>query len=200
MTAKLAALDGGTSFHHFTFADPALAPFFDWLIPLRGLSDGDLDGVETLMVTCRCNPDLLADHADVLRRFLSDGKRLVVMGETEPQSWLPEIDFTPLETNFWWWLEPGAELGLTLDAPDHPMFRHLTLADATWHYHGKFAVPPGARSLVSCREGGAILYEDRVTWPGTLILTSLDPCYHHGSFFMPAASRFLNGFLRYLTA
>ncbi|MDF2725451.1 MAG: hypothetical protein K0Q59_5128, partial [Paenibacillus sp.] len=33
---------------------------------------------------------------------------------------------------------------------------------------------------------------------GTLLLTTLDPEYHFGSYFMPATERFLDGFLSWL--
>lgn len=197
---RIAVLDGGTSYHHFTFADPALTSGFDSRVALRGLSPDDLSGYGTVIVSCRANPDLLQAAAPALIGVLERGDRLVVMGETEPQTWLPGIAFTPLPTNFWWWLEPGADLGLVCRSDDHPLFAHIDLNAATWHVHGMFDVPNGARSLIDCAEGGSILYEDRVSWPGTLVATSLDPMYHHGSFFMPAASRFLTGFLAWVRA
>jgi hypothetical protein len=40
-----------------------------------------------------------------------------------------------------------------------------------------------------------ILYVDEVTTKGRMVVTSLDPFYHHGSHFMPATTRFLDGFL-----
>ena len=40
-----------------------------------------------------------------------------------------------------------------------------------------------------------ILYIDEVTMSGRMIVTSLDPFYHHASHFMPATARFLDGFL-----
>ena len=45
---------------------------------------------------------------------------------------------------------------------------------------------------------GSIFYEDTVSTSGRLLITSLDPMYHHGSHFMPATTRFLDGFLPYL--
>ena len=197
---RIAVLDGGTSYHHFTFTDPDLVGGFDGRVALRGLAPGDLAGFGTVIVSCRSNPDQLQAAAPALIGVLERGDRLIVMGETQPQTWLPGIAFTPLPTNFWWWLEDGADLGLVQRSPDHPLFDHIDLKAATWHYHGMFQVPEGAQSLIDCAEGGSILYEDRVTWPGTLIATSLDPIYHHGSFFMPAASRFLSGLLAWIRA
>ncbi|MHA7878975.1 MAG: hypothetical protein ACX931_04230 [Saccharospirillum sp.] len=198
-TNRIAALDGGTYYHHFTLTDPEIACYIDKTLYLRELRAGSLDDVETLLIPSRTNPDLLAAHSDLWLEFLERGGRLVVMGETEPQTWLPNIDFTPVPTNFWWWLDPEATLGLTLEKEDHPLFGFMTLDDATWHYHGYFGVPSGAQTLLGSPEGGAVLYEDTRQYPGTLLLTSLDPCYHHGSFFMPNATRFLTKFMRYLS-
>lgn len=194
----IALLDGGTYYHHFALNDPMVLDRVAGLVPLRGLEAADLEDFSTVVVSCRSNPDQLVAVAPALLTVLERGDRLVVMGETEPRRWLPHIQETPLPTNFWWWLEPGADLGLSVVAPDHPLFQHVDLATATWHYHGMFTVPDGATSLIDCTEGGSILYEDQVTWPGTLVVTSLDPIYHHGSFFMPTASRFLDGLIAWL--
>jgi hypothetical protein len=190
--------DGGASYHHFSLTDPEIAPFIARTPDLRALRPEDLAGADTVVVPCRANPEILRAKASLFLEVLTRGDRLVVLGETEPQTWLPGIAYTPLETNFWWWLEPGADSGLRLRAPDHGLFAEMALADATWHYHGQFIPPEGAQALVTCREGGAILYEDRVSWPGPLLVTSLDPMYHHGSFFMPATGRFLKGLMTWL--
>lgn len=53
----------------------------------------------------------------------------------------------------------------------------------------------GAEVLATDRDGLAALYADEVSTPGRLVVTSLDPIYHHGSHFMPATTRFLDRFL-----
>lgn len=46
-----------------------------------------------------------------------------------------------------------------------------------------------------------MLYADGHSWRGgRLVVTSLDPFYHHGSHFMPATTRFLDRFLPNLVA
>ena len=52
--------------------------------------------------------------------------------------------------------------------------------------------------LIADRDGKAIVYIDEVTTRGRMILTSLDPFFHHGHHFMPATTRFLDGFLAWL--
>lgn len=196
--ARIAALDGGTYYHDESLRGPRYARFFDRLIYLPELKNASLDGIDALIVTCRSNPDLLRPAADRLTDYLRGGGTLVAMGECEAHTWLP-LEWTPTPTNFWWWLEPGADPGLRVASPDHSLFQAMSLADATWHYHGHYRTPPGAASLIDCAEGGSILLDDRTNHgPGRLIATTLDPFYHHGSFFMPAATRFLDRFLPWL--
>jgi len=68
----------------------------------------------------------------------------------------------------------------------------------TWHYHGTFRPPPGAVTLISATAGGAALYIDQASTPGTLVVAALDPMSHYGSYFMPATERFLDAFLPWL--
>ncbi|CAB3845679.1 hypothetical protein LMG26846_01714 [Achromobacter insuavis] len=194
----IAALDAGTYYHHRTFRTPELAPYIDRVIYLPELDDAALEGCDALIVSCRINPELLVAQRARLARFLAAGKTLVAMGETGSHRWLDGVRWTDCEVNFWWWKTPGADPGLRLAAPDHSLFRYLTLADVTWHQHGTYAPPPGAVSLVDKVGAGSVLYEDRCSTAGRLIVTSLDPMYHHGSYFMPATSRFLRGFLPWL--
>lgn len=198
-TPRILALHTGSAYQLAGLERPPFDRFFDRLVHARDLRPDDLDDVDTLVVTCRTNAARLVPHRAAIARFLADGRTVVAMGETNPEAWLPvPVESAPARVNYWWWLTPGASLGLAVAAPGHPLFGHLTLADCTWHYHGTFAVPPGATVLLTEREGRAILYEDRVSTPGRLIVTSLDPFYHHGCNFMPATTRFLAGFLPWL--
>ncbi len=199
-TPVIAALDAGTYYHHRTFHTPELTPYLDRFIYLPELDDAALADCDALIVSCRTHPDLLVPHRARFARFLASGRTLVAMGETGSHRWLDGVHWTDCEVNFWWWKTPGADSGLRLAQPAHPLFSHLPLADATWHQHGTFTPPPGAVSLIDKAGAGSVLYEDRHSTAGRLIVTSLDPMYHHGSYFMPAASRFLRGFLPWLKA
>ena len=196
---KLAALDGGTYYHHHSLYGERFGGFFDRTIYTRELGDTDLLQFDTLIVSCRTDPSVLVPHREKFADFLASGRTLVAMGSTGPHQWLSGIVWEDTPTNFWWW-KVGETLGLQCAAPEHALFRHITLADATWHYHGFFTPPAGAVSLVDVAGAGSILYEDMATTPGRLIVTSLDPMYHHGSHFMPATTRFLDGFLPFLRA
>lgn len=197
-TPVIGMLDAGTYYHHRTLHTPALGCHIDRAIYVRDLDARSLADCDAFIVSCRSNPDLLIHLRGLFRDFLAAGKTLVAMGETGAHLWLDGLRWTPCEVNFWWWKEPGADSGLRVAAPTHALFHFLSLADATWHQHGTLTPPPGAQSLIDKAGAGSILYEDRHSTPGRLIVTTLDPMYHHGSHFMPAASRFLQGFLPWL--
>jgi hypothetical protein len=198
MTRRIAATDAGTSYHRFALNDPRWADLIDARLYLPELDRADLSRFDVLIVTCRSNPDLLQPQAPRLRRFLDEGRTLVAFAGTEPQRWLPNVCMRPVPVNYWWWLDRDADSGLRVAAPEHPLMRTMPLADMTWHHHARFQPPPGAVSLLDHETGGSIFYEDRTSTRGRMLVSSLDPFFHHGSYFMPATTRFLSRFLPWL--
>ena len=112
--ASLAAVDGGTYYHRRTLCEAPLASFFDAVIYVRDVAETDLEAHDIVFLPSRLNADLIAPFGDRLTAFMERGGTLVAMGETCPERWLEGIEATPLETDFWWWLEPGASLGVRL--------------------------------------------------------------------------------------
>lgn len=195
---KLIALDGGTGYHKATFDDPTIARHIDEVIYIRDFCDDDLVDAAGLIIPCRTTPEVVVPHTERILGFLKRGGMVVAMGDTGQNQWLPDVSLTPVETNFWWWLEPGADLGLEITDQSHDMFAEMGKSDVSWHLHGLFDVPEGAKSLVDYRDGRSVLYEDTQNYAGHLIVTSLDPMYHHGAYFMPATTRFLYGFIPWI--
>lgn len=200
---RLGAFYGGSSAHHRSLHEPKYARWLSRTIYLPELADTDLADLDGLIVPERLHRGLLGAARHQLLELLERGATVVLFGDlsiygAHPQSWLPGVAWEHRPTNFWWWLEPGADSGLVAAAPDHSLFGHLTLADATWHQHGVFRPPPGAETVIATTDGAAVLYVDRASTPGTLVVTSLDPLSHFGSYFMPATERFLDGFFPWL--
>lgn len=50
------------------------------------------------------------------------------------------------------------------------------------------------------KDGGSLMYVDKVSTNGTWIVTTLDPDFHFGSYFMPATEHFLMGFIPWLAS
>ncbi|WP_105424809.1 hypothetical protein [Neorhizobium tomejilense] len=195
---SILAIHPGAYYHIETLEAPRYAHHFDRLVRPEDLASVDLAEHAVVFIPCRTPADRLVPHAAQLRAYLDQGGTIVSTGETNWDVFLPGIAFTPQPTNWWWWLTPGADLGVRIAAPGHTLFNRLGQDDLTWHLHGWFDPPDGVDVLAVNGEGKPILYVDEVTTPGRMIITSLDPCFHHGSHFMPATTRFLDGFLPWM--
>lgn len=197
----IAAIDGGLYYHYQSVYKPPFDHYFEDVIYLRDVARTELCHFDVLFILCRTNPEYLLPLSEQFQEFMDFGSTLVVMGETFPNQWLPHIHFKPMQTNFWWWLEDEADLGVRISDSNHSIAKYITKEAATWHLHGTFSpLQSGQKSLIETNEGECLLFEDVETYsPGRLIATTLDPFYHHGSHFMPATTQFLDRFLRWLS-
>jgi len=189
---RLIALSCGTYYHLQSLEAPRYGGFFDAVLPPEQLDSAE---ATCIFVACRSPAHRLIAQAGALAHHLAAGGTVIAMGESRSDLWLPGVTFHGRPTNWWWWLEPGADLGVRITAPDHPLMQGIGPAAATWHLHGHFDVPDGADVLIEDAGGLPLFYVDEVTTRGRMVVTSLDPMYHHGSHFMPATTRFLDRFL-----
>lgn len=201
-TRTLGILHGGASYHLRTLADPRVGDRVDRVLYLPELITRALDELDVLLVCDRVHPDLLQRRADAVLDVARRGGTIVVLGEVHAERWIPGLRWEPRPTNFWWW-RTGEDPGIRPRNPEHSLWRSLQHRDVTWHFHGLLHPPRGATVLAAVeengRDSGSILYEDRVSTAGRIVVTTMDPTYHHGSNFMPAASRFLHGLLHWVT-
>jgi len=197
----LAAVYGGSAQHHRTLTEPKYAQHLTGgLIYLPELADTDLTVYRGLLIPERLHRGLLTRAADRISELLEAGGTVIAFSGGEPiPEFLPGVRWQHRPTNYWWWLEPDADVGVRLAAREHPLFQRLTLRDCTWHYHGVLQPPDGAQVLVELVTGEALLYIDQVNTAGTILVSTLDPISHYGSYFMPATERFLDGFLPWIT-
>lgn len=192
------AVHPGASYHIESFEGPRYAQYFDAFARPEDLGSVRLEDFNVVVIPCRTPADRIAPAAAQIRAYLDHGGTVIATGESDSHLWLPGIVFTPQPTNWWWWLTPGADLGVRIASPVHGLFRRLKERDVSWHLHGWFDTPEGAEVLAVNESGKPILYVDEITTPGRMLVTSLDPFYHHGSHFMPATTRFLDGFLPWM--
>jgi hypothetical protein len=198
----LAAVYGGSAQHHRALTRPEYARYLPGgLYYLPELADADLSECDGLLIPERLHRGQLMRAGDRILGLLADGGTVFAFGGGEPlPELLPGVRWEHRPTNFWWWLEPAADLGLHAPTSHHPLFDHLEIRDCTWHYHGVLDPPAGAQVLVALPAGEALLYVDEVSTPGTLVVATLDPLSHYGGHFMPATERFLDGFLPWAAA
>jgi hypothetical protein len=195
---KIAVIYSGNAPHYRTFHEPKYAQFIDQLIYHPDFADADLTPYDVLIVPSQLNKTMLLQNAEKIRNFADAGKTVVAFGP-QPWEWLPNQKWEERPTNFWWWLDQGADSGLRVQNEDHPFYNYFTLADCTWHQHGVFWPPEHVTTLVSTVDGGSVLYIDEKSTKGTWVITTLDPDYHYGSYFMPATERFLDNLFQWLS-
>lgn len=198
MANKIAAIDNGMSYHINALNDPEWADLIAARPYLPELADTDLTAFDIVIVTCRSRPDLLARHQGQFEDFLARGGWLIASGETRPDGWLSGVTFREATMNYWWWLEEGGESGVRLRAPQHPIAAAIPPPERIWHFHGVFEPPADAVSILETKDGGSILYDRFPPGGGRTTIMAVDPFFHHGSFFMPAATEFLRGFMPFL--
>lgn len=194
---NLLALYGGSSQHFRTLFEPKYNKYFD-VIYLLDFANVDLSLYDGLLIPSRTSKNVLSRFRENILQFLNDDKVVISLGE-QPIPWLPGVDWEHRPTNFWWWLDSDPKSGIECMKPDHDFFDYIKLKNATWHYHGIFHPPDGVDNLIGTESGESILYIDKISTSGTMLITSLDPDFHFGSYFMPAAERFLDGFLPFIS-
>ena len=194
---KIAVIYSGHAPHYRTFHEPKYAQYIEKLIYFPEFEDTDLTPFDVLIVPSQLNSNLLLKNAQKIREFADNGTIVVALGP-QPWEWLPNQNWEDRPTNFWWWLEENANSGLVTKNADHEFFKYITLEDSTWHQHGVFWPAEHATSLIATEDGGSVLYIDEHSTKGTWIITTLDPDYHYGSYFMPATERFLDGLFPWL--
>jgi hypothetical protein len=196
---KIAILDNGTAYNLVALHKEPFNQYFEKVIYFPKLVLEDLVDIDILVVTCLSNIELLVKNKAIFEEFLSWGKKLVVMGRNEPYKWLDGIIGEALPFNYWWWLDENENIDFFQETNEHELFSYVDYKDMIWHYHDGYKVPDGAVSLVSHKTKDASIYFEYDSFMGgSLIVTSLDPFFHHGSFFMPNSSVFGEKFLKYL--
>ncbi|MCJ0907446.1 hypothetical protein [Rhodococcus sp. ARC_M6] len=197
----VAAVFGGSSHHHNALTTPKYAEHLTGgLLYLPDLAETDLSGYDGIIIPERIHRGLLNAAAPKILEYLANGGTVVSFSGGEPlPEFLPGVRWDHRPTNYWWWLEEGADMGMSTPNPDHSFFTHLGLKDCTWHFHGAVHPPEGAQTLLTLPNGDVLAYVDQVSTPGTLVVATLDPMSHFGAYFMPATEKFLDGFMPWIS-
>jgi hypothetical protein len=185
-----------------TYAD--YSAYLDGQLYLRTLDRVDLTEYRALVVPDFSNQKLLRLHARQINDYLAQGGFLIAFEPNRIDQWLDvvKVPFFERETENWkWWMVPGGRLEVYQPEPKHPMAKAISVAAMSWHFFGAFRFVDGATPILNLdNDEGCIMYDQRLAGGGRLIVSSLDPHSHHGRGFMPATTRFLNGFYPWLKA
>jgi hypothetical protein len=197
---RIGFVSSGDGAHLQCFED--FSALIDAEIYLRTLDGIDLATFAAIVVPDFSNQDLLHRHSRQISDYLAGGGLLVVFEPNRMHEWLEgaEVQWFARETEDWkWWMRPGGRMEAYQPEPLHPMARAIPLADMCWHFFGAFRLPEGARPILNLDDDeGCLIYDQLLPGGGRLIASTIDPHTHHGRRFMPATTRFLNGFYPWL--
>lgn len=178
--------------------------YIDDELYLRTLDRVDLADYRAVVIPDFSNQDLLRRHARQISDYLVNGGFLIVFEPNRMDEWLDavEVQWFSRETEDWkWWMKPGGRMEAYQPEPLHPMAQAIPLKDMCWHFFGAFRLPVGAMPILNLdNDEGCLIYDQKVGRNGRLIASTVDPHTHHGRRFMPATTRFLNGFYPWLKA
>jgi hypothetical protein len=183
---RLGILYGGSLPEHRILTDERFRPWLAKSVYLPELTPAALADLDGLIVPEGSNHRRLQAAAGTVQAFLERGGTVLVFGD-QPVSWLPGIawEFRPARSS------PK----LTAGSVDYGFYDAVPLLDKIWHHHGVLRPPAGADTVMSTEDSAGVLYVDRVSTGGTLLVSTLDPIRHTGETGMPAATRFLELFL-----
>jgi hypothetical protein len=181
-------LYGGSFPEHRILSMPQCQRWLAESIYLPELTRDALHGLDGLLVPEGSHHLKLEAASSLICKFLERGRTVCIFGD-QPISWLPGLDWEFRTANR---PEPG---DLIVQNRFSSFHGHLEVDDI-WHHHGVFHPPSGAETLVAAADGAAVLYLDRVSTHGTLLVTSLDLLRHVTS--NPVSARFLDRLLPWI--
>ena len=197
---SILAVHPGTYYHIESLEGSRYRGMFDALARPEDLGDIDLGAFDAILVPCRTPASRMTPHKRLLADFLdAGGYRHRNRREREP---VLAAGYQLFAAGHQFLVVAGRRAPISGCASSSPSIRcskRIEQGDLTWHLHGWFEAPEGAEVLAVNGDGKPIFYigrgDDRR--PDDSDHASI-PFYHHGSHFMPATTRFLDGFLPWL--
>ena len=132
-------------------------------IDLYKLPETDLSPYCGLIMSGRVDQEFLYANRQILRDFLDRGNTIAFSGDMV-LPWLPgSAASLPFEAR------PGDDL--TLSFADHALLEGIDAKDVGGYFvSGHHPLPDGARALATLADGKVVIYEDKVSSAGTILV------------------------------
>jgi hypothetical protein len=198
---KIGYITWGNASQIRSFRD--FSSFLDDILYLKDLGRHDLTRYAAIIVPDVMDCAELLRHAQQLNEYVRAGGFLIVFAVRGIEELIDVVTLKwhPVNARDWlWWTKPKPYLEVLQPEPKHPLCEAVPLRDMSWHWLGGFEKHPAATHVLTLDDDSLSLFMDfqQLTGGGRLMVTTLDPHGHNGERFMPATTRFLEGFYPWL--
>ncbi|MEO7530060.1 MAG: hypothetical protein ABIS69_01575 [Sediminibacterium sp.] len=133
---------------------------------------------EALVIPFLSNQELLTEKKALIYRFLAQGKKVFVEGDSS-EAWI-DAKWEDRPVNNWWWVTDPNNPPISKTNHEHPVYKGLLPRHACWHTHGVYTrIPEGAEVIQENALGEVVTWQTD-SYGGTLLVTTLDPFVEHG--------------------
>ncbi len=148
------------------------------LVYVHDLSYEAVRHLQALVIPFQSNQEALVRRRDALYRFLSDGKKIAVFGDSLPL-WL-DAQWEDRPVNNYWWVENPKNPPISQTKYEHPVYQGLKPRHACWHIHGVYTRIPENSEVIQRNDKGEIITWQTERYGGVLFASTLDPIVEHG--------------------
>lgn len=176
---KIAGLYNGVWSQYLVYSSEKYRPFFD-IVYMGDLPACDLTQYAALYIPFQSNMDGLAERREQIEEYLEAGGTVIVEGNCDERLF-PFARWEHRHLDQDWWMTDKSNYPCTVENPEHPVFRNLSMYHANWHNHGVYTVVPDtAEVLQRSREGEAVTWVDERRYKGRIFATTQDALVEMG--------------------
>lgn len=163
---------------HYAFAKAGKYRDLYELVYVYDLSEERLSHLQALVIPFQSNQLELTKHKDLIYKFLANGKKVFVEGDSSPD-WL-EAQWEDRPVNNYWWVKDPHNPPVANTDFSHPIYEGLSARHSCWHTHGSYVSAPSEAKIVQTNADGEIISWETTQYGGVLFATTLDPIVEHG--------------------
>ncbi|MBC8043047.1 MAG: hypothetical protein IAF08_06340 [Rhizobacter sp.] len=195
---KLVGLLSGTWPPYMVFTSEKYSPFFD-TVYVGDFGQCNLLDYAGLYIPFLSNLDALAEHRQKIAAYLEHGGTVIIEGNGDSRIF-PDAVWTPAPIDQDWWLTDKMNYPSTIENPQHPVFKNLSLPEANWHHHGIYtAIPDTAEVLQRGRKGEIVTWVDEKKLRGKVFATTQDCVVEMGVNQITHLDKYLDALVHWVT-
>jgi len=175
---KIGLIFNGVWSHYAVATAPKYRDLYE-LIYIHDLNYAAIQHLDALLIPFQSHQPALEQRKEDLYRFLADGKKIAVFGDSTPL-WL-DAQWEDRPVNNYWWVTDPNRPPISETDYTHPVYAGLAKPRyACWHIHGVYTRTPDRAAIIQRNDAGEIITWQTEQYGGVLFASTLDPIVEHG--------------------